>query len=134
MRYWLTRRFVVYRWPTPLVVLFAALAFTNPQPYLLTDQGFVQRALFTAAATASLLATLWPRRLALRDALAFSATAACGYRAMTLIGHPGRYDDAEVIAYATVWVVIGTLVIQMIVLTWPTVMFDRSGRVDAARR
>ena len=129
LRVWATRGVVVYQWPAPAAFLFTMVAITNPEPFLLFPDGSGQRFVFTAAAVFAWVVTIFPRHLWTRNLSVLASTVACGWRVATLLANPGIYNAAEVTAYATVWAVIALLLIQMTVLTWPTVSLGKLGKV-----
>lgn len=113
------RRFLLTRWPLPPAFLFAAYAWTSPQPHLFSH-GNVQRTLFAVAAFAMFLVAMLPQQRRVRSSAVAVTTLACGWRVAILVlrGQADYYTFDEVVA----WVVLALLLIQVMVLTWPGVI------------
>ena len=120
----ITRSVVFYQWPLPAGILFAAYASTNPGPYLVGS--WAQRAVYVLAAVGMAAVLLDPRSVHARNAGVFLSTIACGWRFATLILNPGPYTPTEVVAFATIHAVVAVLLVQMVVLTYPTVSLGRA--------
>lgn len=120
----LDRRVISHRWSAPVAVLGFALATTNPQPILLGSAW--QRTFYLLMGVAALMVAVRPTWLIARDVLAAASTLACAWRTATLVFESdGVYDPNEVLAFATVWIVIGTLVLAMTIVTWPAVVLGK---------
>lgn len=124
-RRWLLASLIIFRWPVSPAVLFAMVAATNPPPYLFpTVGGTPQSVVFAGAALACAFGAVWPRHMWARNLMVLGSTWACAWRVLTLSVNPERYTLTEVVAFSAVWVTVGLLVIEMTILTWPSVSED----------